>query len=356
MNKYIFVAALILGTIIPSACAADFGRRQKLTLTIVSQNRKFAIGEPLTVDIIIKNVSSSPVEFTYFKPHFWIPQILDRKSGEKLPFSAEIVTEIDVPVEKIHRRLAAGESLAEQSFALYIFDAPPKENLTYVVCSPGEYNARLDFRLVKDSRKDWAGVLESNAIPVEIVERSSSAAQEESKFVASPQDAWKKIAFAEIDKRARLANLSDLRSTVLPQNDLEARVWVGFGLSAVEGFIIRRDEGRWSAVHLESILKKHPRNNSQEIFQTPKSGWENFWKRIVDEDILTLPDSSGLKNERLIDDGASFVVETNANGIYRTYHYDNPDWQEWKEAKQLIKISNIIAGEFDLEGFKLEQK
>ncbi len=118
---------------------------------------------------------------------------------------------------------------------------------------------------------------------------------------------------------------------------------------------IRRDAGRCSAVHLESILKKHPRNNLQKELQITKSDWENFWKRLADEGILTLPDSSELKNERLIEDGVSFVVETNTNGIYRTYHYNNPDWQTWKEAKQLMKISNIIAEEFDLEGFKLYQ-
>ncbi|MGI8554788.1 MAG: hypothetical protein ACR2LT_00295 [Pyrinomonadaceae bacterium] len=90
--------------------------------------------------------------------------------------------------------------------------------------------------------------------------------------------------------------------------------------------------------------------------QTPKSGWENFWERITDEGVLTLPDSSELKDEKLIEDGTSFVVETNFGGNCRTYHYNNPDYQNFKEAKQMSKIGNIIAEGFDLEGFKSEQK
>lgn len=354
MNKYIFAAALFLGTIVLPISAADFGRRQKLALTIDLQNQKITIGEPIVVDLAFKNVSSSPVEFTYFKPHFWTPRIIDPQTGERLPFNVEIVTETDIPVEKIHRRLAAGQSATEQSFPLYVLDKPTKENLTYVVCSPGEYKVQLDIRLVKNSPKDWAGVLTSNVIPVRIVGRSS-VVQEKPKVVI-PQDAWEKIFFAEINKRAQIANLRDLRSTVLPEKDLQARVWIGFGLWAVEGFVIRRDGGNWSALHLENILPDSPKGIRQKELQAPKSGWENFWKRIVDEDVLTLPDSSEFKNEKLIEDGTSFVVETNINGTYRTYHYNNPDWQEFKEAKQMIKIGNIIAEEFDLEGFKLEQK
>lgn len=334
-----------------SPTVSEHGGKQKLSLTIVLQNRRVAPGDSLTVKINIKNVSSSPVEFTYFKPHFWIPRMVDRKTGEGLPFNAELVTETIIPVEKIHRVLAAGESISEQSYPLHIFDKPSRENLTYIVCKPGEYKVQIDLRLVKDSPKDREGVLTSNQIPVEVV-AASSVGQEKPKLVGAP-DIWEKFFFAEIDKTSRFGGLRGLRSLVLPKDDLEIRVWVGFGLSRVRSFIVRRKAGESSAASLRSYVPKPPMKIYQNL-KPPKSGWKSFWKQIVDEGVLTLPDSSELKNEKLIDDGTSFVVETNADGIYRTYHYNSPDYQEWQSARQMIKISNIIADEFDLSDFKFE--
>lgn len=348
MNKYIFAVALLLGTLVLPAAGDAFGRKRKLTLSISMPNRKVSIGEPLLVNITIKNISSSTVAFTYFKPHFWTPRVINPKTGAKLPFNAAT---INIPVEEVHYDLDAGESATEQSFPLYILDEAGKENLSYVVCGAGIYKVQLDIRLEKNSPKDWEGVLESNQIPVEIV-ASSSAVQEKPKLVV-PQDDWEKVFFAEIDKTARFGGLRDLRSQVLPKDDLEIRVWVGFGLWHVEAFIIRRSAGTWSAAYLRGYVPKPPMKNYQKL-KPPKSGCESFWKQIVDEGVLTLPDSSELKNEKLNDDGFSIIVETNVNGIYRTYHYNDPDAQEWKEARQMIKISNIIAEEFDLSGFKLE--
>ena len=44
-----------------------------------------------------------------------------------------------------------------------------------------------------------------------------------------------------------------------------------------------------------------------------------------------------------INDGMSYVVEYNSDGIYRTYMYDNPVYAKCGEAKRMIEIGNIIA-------------
>lgn len=44
----------------------------------------------------------------------------------------------------------------------------------------------------------------------------------------------------------------------------------------------------------------------------------------------------------------SYVVEYNSDGVYQTYMYDNPDNAKCGEAKRMIEIGSIIAGEFDL--------
>jgi hypothetical protein len=44
----------------------------------------------------------------------------------------------------------------------------------------------------------------------------------------------------------------------------------------------------------------------------------------------------------------SYVVEYNRDGIYRTYLYDNPNYAKCDEAKRMIEIGNLIAGEFNV--------
>ena len=178
---------------------------------------------------------------------------------------------------------------------------------------------------------------------------------------AAPQDAepkriiqeatWEPIFFEEIDKRARVARLRRLRSAVLPGDDLEARVWVGFGLSALEGLIIKRASGRWSAVHLEGVYPGLPESEYQKALAPPKSGWESFWRRIEGEGFLTLPDASEARCNTHVKDGVSYVVEINMNQTYRTYMYDNPHHAECDEARRIVRIGQIIAGEFGVKEF-----
>jgi hypothetical protein len=163
-----------------------------------------------------------------------------------------------------------------------------------------------------------------------------------------PKDTWEPIFFKSIDERARIANLKTLRAASLPHDDLEVRVWHGFGLTALEGFVLKRAAGEWSAIHLEGIHPNLLRSEYEKKLQTPKSGWELCWRRLEETGILTLPDGSAIGCSPMINDGMSYVVEFNSNGIYRTYLYDNPDYAKCKEAKQMIAIGNIISEEFDV--------
>jgi hypothetical protein len=45
--------------------------------------------------------------------------------------------------------------------------------------------------------------------------------------------------------------------------------------------------------------------------ESPKSGWETLWQKLIDTGILTLPDSSELEYKNLVEDGKGYVVETN---------------------------------------------
>lgn len=164
-----------------------------------------------------------------------------------------------------------------------------------------------------------------------------------------PNANWEPIFFEEINERAKVAKLTNLRSTVLPNDDLELRVWIGFGLSPLEGFVIERTSGRWAAVHLRPIHRQLPRYSYQNTLTAPKSGWEQLWHRLVNEGVLTLPDSSELKDEVRVRDGESYVVEINMSKFYRTYRYGNPHLQKWPEAKGMVRIAEILYEEFGIK-------
>jgi hypothetical protein len=167
-----------------------------------------------------------------------------------------------------------------------------------------------------------------------------------------PNDTWEPIYFRSINERTGEANVPSLRTVVLPEGDFEVRVWAGFGLYGIDGLILRRSADRWSAVHLHGMSGRPPLGKYERELDAPKSGWPNAWQRLVDAGVLTLPDSSSIKCDSGINDGKSYVVEVNKDRVYRTYQYDNPDYAKCAEAKQMIKIGEVLAEEFGLEEFK----
>ena len=168
-----------------------------------------------------------------------------------------------------------------------------------------------------------------------------------------PKETWEPIFFESINERARASKLTALRSSVLPEDDFEIRVWIGFGLTPLEGFVLRRSAGRWSAVHLDAAASRKSAPRKQ--LAAPKSGWETAWQRLADAGVLTLPDAAAVGCGTHVKDGMSYVVEVNKDGAYRTYMYDNPDESDCREAARMVKIGEIIADEYGLQGFRLEE-
>ncbi len=168
-----------------------------------------------------------------------------------------------------------------------------------------------------------------------------------------PKDSWEPIFFESINERAQAAKLRSLRSVVLPKDDFEVRVWVGFGLTFLQGFVLKRAGGQWSATHLDAMVTRKHLSAYEKKLEAPKSGWETAWQKLVDEGILTLPDASAVGCDTGFEDGVSYVVEFNKDRTYRTYLYDNPDESECNEAKQMVRIGEIIADEFGVEELRL---
>jgi hypothetical protein len=131
----------------------------------------------------------------------------------------------------------------------------------------------------------------------------------------------------------------------LKDNDIEVRVWRGFGLSPLEAVILSRTNNQWSAQHIKTDNYYDYEKVELKQLNSPKSGWESFWKQIADRGILTLRDPSEINCEDDGLDGTSYVVEINQNKIYRTYQMR--DGGKCNGVRQIEEIAEIIGLEFD---------
>ncbi|MFN2456521.1 MAG: hypothetical protein ABR577_20210, partial [Pyrinomonadaceae bacterium] len=70
---------------------------------------------------------------------------------------------------------------------------------------------------------------------------------------------------------------------------MELRVWFGFGLTPLEGFILKRASSQWSALYLEGDNYYEPKKVKRREIGSPQSGWVKCWERLMGAGIRTLP-------------------------------------------------------------------
>jgi hypothetical protein len=179
------------------------------------------------------------------------------------------------------------------------------------------------------------------------VQQKSPAGEQRKEFeLIIPKETWEPIFFRAIDERAGIAKLPSLRDLRLPKDDLETRIWIGFGLSALRGFDLKRSTGQWTGVYIQGIRPRLSRGDYQKALAAPESGWPALWQKLTDKGILTLPDARAIACEGGALDGVSYVVENNIDNTYRTYMYENPQFATCREAKQIIEIVEILHDQF----------
>lgn len=164
-----------------------------------------------------------------------------------------------------------------------------------------------------------------------------------------PERTPDEILSREIDRAAKLAGLPSLKAANFAQGDAEIRVWYGFGLIALEGFIVQRVNNQWSAFHLKADHHSMRYAKKVERIQlpAPKSGWESCWQRLVDAGVLTLQSGTDGPDP----DAEGFYVEIMDGGSYRDYLYNSPEYSEAPNAKRMVAIGNIVSNEFGLARF-----
>src|SRR5262245_4998535 len=152
-----------------------------------------------------------------------------------------------------------------------------------------------------------------------------------------PKASWEPIFFQSINSASKGTGWTPLRQVEIPNGSIEVRLWSGFGLSGLDGLLLRRDGNQWLGLYTSNGVK------AREVH--PKTSWNALWKRVEALGILTLPDSSTLPGEQMVLDGISYVVEINDGKVYRTYYYGNPQYQVWPEAENIIEIVKTLKGE-----------
>lgn len=174
-------------------------------------------------------------------------------------------------------------------------------------------------------------------------------------IVEMPSESWSGYFYGSVKERqtilgrANLSGYADLRKHLLPKGDEEVRIWMGFGITYLQGMILRKKAEKWSATRLLSALPNRPKSRWAKAYVAPKSGWATFLTKAETLGLWTLPDDSTLpqKDRKEVMDGFSYVVEIQREGKYRAYQYDNPEYQtQWPESKRILAIGKLLEQEF----------
>lgn len=131
-----------------------------------------------------------------------------------------------------------------------------------------------------------------------------------------------------IKMRAEKSGLKELHTSALPTGDLELRLWELPSMSVPpQAFVLTRTNGQWGAKLLRR-MEDGEADNPTLTYPEPVIGWEEFWKSLVKEGILTLPDAHCLRDYNIALDGTGYFVEINLNGAYRMYGYGSPQFHQ----------------------------
>jgi hypothetical protein len=157
-------------------------------------------------------------------------------------------------------------------------------------------------------------------------------------------------------KEGQLKKLTEIS---FPGGDFEVRIWMRQGVGTpvgTNGLVIKKEGQKWTGFNVDRMMSVK-NDEMKNGFVIPKSEWETVWKKLTASGLLSLPDYTELENYQgdKVEDGVQFIVEINKDKVYRIYTYWNPDLDENNEARQMVRISDIIAGEFGLEEFRVRK-
>ena len=138
-------------------------------------------------------------------------------------------------------------------------------------------------------------------------------------------------------------------------HNLQIRVWYDFALVRERKLVvITNKDTNWTATVYDLQVDWDGRTEtilSKKVKQvTPKSGWANFSKKLLDLKVLTLPNQDDVPNYGGGADGRTYNVEVATKNQYRFYGYWEPhEYQDkfW-QAKNMVDILNLLEQELSV--------
>jgi hypothetical protein len=193
----------------------------------------------------------------------------------------------------------------------------------------------------------------SNAVPEQTPTPTIVRERPVEVVVSDIPKGWQPI-FQAIDEESRAVGIENLRKAIISDSDIEVRIWAGFGITKLQGFILKRRGTEWSSIHIGIPVGSRDHENKTIPLNTPRSGWESAWDSMLSHGILTLPNAGAIDCNSMYDDGYSYVVEVRKGRNYRTYMYDNPSEKfdnRCAEADKILAIANIVKTDYGVESF-----
>lgn len=110
-----------------------------------------------------------------------------------------------------------------------------------------------------------------------------------------------------------------------------------------EGYEDSVNVGFWTQYYLTRTIEH----------TSPKSGWNNFIKKLFKLGVLVLPDQDKIEGfkERFVFDGVGVSVEVATKNVYRLYGYVDPDLyfdKHW-QMKNITEVLKLVDEELSLE-------
>jgi len=124
-------------------------------------------------------------------------------------------------------------------------------------------------------------------------------------------------------------------------DSIQIRLWYGGAMVGQRLVILTNKNKKWNAEISKIITEVRPGfEDTLNVdfwdqyylertieYKTPKSGWNNFIKKLFNLHILSLPDQENIEDfkEESIMDGVGVTVEIATKKVYRLYNLSNPD-------------------------------
>lgn len=137
--------------------------------------------------------------------------------------------------------------------------------------------------------------------------------------------------------------------------DFQIRIWEDTENRNGNLYIFKNDSRNWQGELYRYRYYSHnftpdSLSGKRTSLSSPTSGWDSFMNKLLDLDILKLPDHQSLLNYG-VDADANFVkVEIAKKNYYRLYEYPQPQYRQnqFPEAKKILQILELVKKEFKL--------